>query len=440
MFRPSKGIVDRVRIGPGRVNDADAIIALGRDDVERRLARYRVGWFAISLLFVTGVNVVRIAKGLPHNWVSTACFLVALGYGLAIQRVVSRLGARRGVIYLTLVLDCFFTITNLPLQHYFAPQTAPMATGYALHVGLPSVFMVLVVNAVRMDRGAAICGAVAAWAASLWLLLPLEGLQPTHAALTLAFAFATFAGIAIASQGRRNLELMARLHLLRRFLPAAAVERVLHERAEAAVALGGELVTVTILTSDLRGFTAMSEKLPPNEVVRQLNAFHGAMLLVVDAHGGSLDKFVGDGMLVVFGLDPLGQSAPSDAGASAAVACARAMLGALEAHNRERGARGDAPLAVGIGVHTGQVIAGNIGADGRRLEFTVIGDAVNTAARLEGLTKEAGVAALISAEVAHRLGSRDGLRELPAMPVRGKSEPLRIFALTADHPPSAPPT
>jgi adenylate cyclase len=137
-------------------------------------------------------------------------------------------------------------------------------------------------------------------------------------------------------------------------------------------------VTLTIMATDLRGFTAMSKRFRPEEVVAQLNAYRGAMVEQVDRRGGSL---------VVFGLGTSGSPAP-DAGAQAAVDCARSMLSAWSALNSARSAAGLERLCMGIGIHTGEVIAGNIGAVSRRLEFTVIGDAVNTAVRLESATKE----------------------------------------------------
>ena len=199
----------------------------------------------------------------------------------------------------------------------------------------------------------------------------------------------------------------------------------MREHPDAALALGGRLLTVTLLAADLRGFTSMSEKMSPDEVVRQLNAYHGTMLERIEDHGGALDKFIGDGILVVFGLDR--ETGCKDDGAAAAVACARDMLVALDRHNVERARDGNPALRMGIGVHTGPVVAGNIGAPGRRLELPV-----NTASRLEGLTKEAATPVLISSDTVDRLNGRDGLRELPAMQAKGRSEKTRVFALEVD--------
>jgi adenylate cyclase len=255
-----------------------------------------------------------------------------------------------------------------------------------------------------------------------------EPLNPFMFGLSLGAILVGLIGWATARQTRRNLETFARLQLLRRYLSPQAVERVMLDNPEVALSLGGRLATVTMLAADLRGFTSMSEKLSPDQVVSQLNAYHGTMLAEVRKHGGVLDKFIGDGTLVIFGL-PLGPvEAAADCGASAAVACARDMLAALDRHNAERAKDGHGPLRMGIGLHTGPVIAGNIGAAGHRLEFTVIGDAVNTASRLEGLTKEAGTPLLISSETVARLADSKGLRELEPMHAKGKEALLRVFA------------
>lgn len=137
-----------------------------------------------------------------------------------------------------------------------------------------------------------------------------------------------------------------------------------------------------------------------------------------------LDKFIGDGMLVVFGLQ-----GDDDHGAAAAVACASDMLTALEALNATRKERELAPLRAGVGIHTGPVVAGSIGA-ADRMEYTVIGDTVNTAARLEGLTKEAGVQVLLTSATAQHLPSQNGLKPLPPMSARGKQLALDVFTLS----------
>lgn len=172
-------------------------------------------------------------------------------------------------------------------------------------------------------------------------------------------------------------------------------------------------VDVTILVSDLRGFTAWSEERPPLEVLAFLNEVQGALADVVISHGGTVDKFMGDGMLAVFGAP----SALPDH-ADRALEAARAMQAYMDA--------ADLPIRLGIGVHSGEVVVGCLGK-GVRLEFTVLGDTVNTASRLEGATKELGVSVLVSGQT--RTRASVDLPHLGGVQLRGKSESLEVFGL-----------
>jgi adenylate cyclase len=401
--------------------EVEQTMRLARDAIERDIARYRV-WVYGACVPLTAI--VRALK--PINmWFPTIFLLACFAYAVGIRAIVRRSGVPAWLPLASLLLDMVATGANFVFVQRFGPPDMvadnPLFTAYILAPGLMGW---LLVNSLRYSRASAALGAVVAPAVFLVTMFVVAG--PFGAQVVVAFLLLALALISMvaATQARQNLDRFARLQLLRRYLPPAAVERVLREEPDAALALGGRQATVTLLAADLRGFTAMSEQLTPREVMAQLNAYHGAMIDVIERHGGAIDKFIGDGTLVVFGLE-----GSAEAGARAAVRCAADMLEALEEHNRARQSLGQAALRMGIGVHTGAVIAGNIGVPGRRLEFTVIGDAVNTAARLEGLTKERGVPALVSAETVALLADAAGLRALPAATIRGKEQELGVYAL-----------
>jgi len=174
---------------------------------------------------------------------------------------------------------------------------------------------------------------------------------------------------------------------LSRFLAPEVAERV--RRSEMAIAPGeGDLRDVAILTTDLRGFTLMSTTMEPDAVMRLLQEYQGRVCPAILVAGGSIDKFLGDGILSSFGA-----ARPGDAYAADALRAADAVLAAIAAWNAERDAAGQPPVRVGLAIASGRVVFGAVG-DGDRLEYTVIGDAVNLAAKLEKHTKEEGVRAL----------------------------------------------
>jgi adenylate cyclase len=240
----------------------------------------------------------------------------------------------------------------------------------------------------------------------------------------LFFAFAGLAAVSIAKAyyaetARR--EAVARANLERFFAPGVAARIV---GQDSGVRPGGERRDVTVLFSDIREFTGLSESMPPEPLAQQLSEYFSAMVDLIFEHGGTLDKFIGDAVLAVWGA-PLAEPDDTDR----ALAAARGMQAEIAALNARWAAEGRPTLGIGVGLHHGEAFAGTIGSR-RRLEYTVIGDVVNVAARL-GAAARAGEIVL-SAAVRDRL--RDSAPDLgPAEPlaVRGRGEPVLVYRLGA---------
>jgi class 3 adenylate cyclase len=195
------------------------------------------------------------------------------------------------------------------------------------------------------------------------------------------------------------------------------------ERRGMASTLGGQRREVTVLFSDLKGFTTLSEQLPPEQVVSMLNEYFTEMVRIVFKHDGMIGKFIGDAVMAIYGApDPRGDHA------QAAVATALEMREALAQLNLRRKARGEEVLEFGIGLHSGEVIAGNIGSL-QQFEYTVIGDTVNTASRLQSLTRNLGVDILMSDATWQQVRTAFGARDLGEHEVKGRSEKVRVVAL-----------
>lgn len=197
-----------------------------------------------------------------------------------------------------------------------------------------------------------------------------------------------------------------------------------------AAGIGGALRTVTVLMADIVGYSTFSETRSPQAVVGVLNTYFEAMTRVVQSHGGTVDKFMGDGMMAVFGAPlPL----PHD-GAPQAVAAARDMEAELDRLREGWRTEGVPELDIGIGIHTGPAIVGNMGSS-LKMEYTVIGDAVNVAARIESTTRKFGVRVLISGETMARIDEKPDAADLGEVQVKGRAQPVQMWSLAPPPPP-----
>jgi adenylate cyclase len=216
--------------------------------------------------------------------------------------------------------------------------------------------------------------------------------------------------------------------MVERYVSKDVVREVLDNPASFLSALGGVRKPVTILFSDVRGFTTMSEGADPAALVTQLNEYFKEMVAIVFAEHGSLDKFIGDAVMALWGSVTSNGPARDAEHAVAAALRMRKALAQLNANWKERGMT---ELAFGIGINHGEVIVGNLGSE-EKMEVSVIGDPVNIASRLEGLTKEYHLDLLLGESVAALVTDRFVLRTVDSVQVKGKTKPVRVFTVAAD--------
>jgi adenylate cyclase len=327
------------------------------------------------------------------------------------------------VPYVVSALDVVVLAIIADRTHQIMLIQVPAEAQQQLHDVISAVMLLLGVNALRFSWR------VTAWSTA-WSVAAVVGLLvknlPSTGPVNLIVNIVQIVGLgAILGYSARKLHVV--IHRVKerdafaRFLPEPVVEEL--TRDPTAMNLGGKKQESTVLFADIRGFTTMAEALEPEDVVALLNEYFAEMVDEIFDNEGILDKFIGDGIVAVFG-PPL---AAADQ-AKRAVRCARGMLRRLRTINEARQARGSEPLRIGIGIHSGMLVAGKIGSP-RRLEYTHIGDTVNTASRIVGMTKELGCAVLISATTRAQLPDDESVESLGAHEIRGRRS-LDLFALT----------
>jgi adenylate cyclase len=298
---------------------------------------------------------------------------------------------------------------------------APWGTGAAV-----ALLMALAVSLAGAWRSAWIAGVAgllltAAWAwasvrlftAGIWTPLVVPA-AAAGLAVTAEFAWQYLV------EGREKRRVK---RLFSRYVSKDVFDQLMADPSRAA--LGGARREMTVLFSDVRGFTALSEKGAPEAIVGQLNEYFSRMVEVVFRNRGTVDKFVGDMVMALYGA-PL----DDDAHADHAVATALEMAAALEALNVQWAAEGRPTLDIGIGINTGEMVAGHIGSESI-MSYTVIGDHVNLAARLESLNKDYGTRIIISEHTRARLRGQYDIRPLGEVTVKGRTQPVTIHQVAA---------
>ena len=264
-----------------------------------------------------------------------------------------------------------------------------------------------------------------AWYSAETLLGP--AISPTRLILELLVVGTATAGAAIATSfARRTIREAVSLQrstdqLSRYFSPQVAVG--IRDGGAAFQRPGGREQEVVVLFSDLAGFTRACAGLPASDALAMLSEYQERMVAEIFRAGGTLDKFIGDGIMATFGTP-----APVADAADRAVRAAHGMMAAMAQLNRQRVERGEQPLRQRIGIHAGPAIVGNVGTH-QRLEFTVIGDTVNVASRIENVCKRMGKAAMLSAAVVERLTMITAMESVGPVTLDGQLQPVELYAL-----------
>jgi adenylate cyclase len=252
---------------------------------------------------------------------------------------------------------------------------------------------------------------------SIWLFQNYSIVLALAMPLTVG-GIALFDGLAYISftEGRDKKRLTGTLS---KYLSPTVTQRMIESGNDPRAEVGKSEV-LSVLFSDIRGFTSLSEQLPPDQLVERLNEYLGRMTDVIFLENGTLDKFIGDAIMAFWGA-PL----PNPDHALHATRCALAMKNALKVLSKEWAERGIPPIEIGVGINTGEVIVGNIGSE-KRLDYTVIGDNVNLASRIEGLTKQYGVQLLVGEQTEELIGNKILCRPIDLVQVKGKEKHVKI--------------
>lgn len=393
---------------------------------EARIATIRVIVLALALFAYMPIRaVIEQFRFDPSFWFDLGVYTGGMVGAGAIALLLRTRLSHQSIGFAAVLLDYGILAASLTAHGLFNMVTAAGQSSAIFDLTLTFAFVFNLLNAIRMNRRIVFLssfGNLALVTEAFWIDWQFHQ-QPVNPALAVLFAILTIAStLGAYFMVHRTRSLIGEAANLEQ--EASRVKSVLSRYVSEQVAetllgndvnLGaGRRQRVTLMFTDVRGFTHMSERMLPEEVVQLLNAYFSRMVEALFAHDGMLDKYIGDGMMAVFGAP-----VPCTDHAKKAVRASLQMRRELAAFNEERVAAGLFPIKIGIGIHTGECVIGSIGSE-RRLDYTAIGDAVNTASRIEGLTKDHGVDILISAETFADVKDIVRARHLPEVELRGK--------------------
>lgn len=445
-------------VGAAAVAGSSALKLIQESEIE---AEYAIGWVRIAAAFILFASGVGVSSGMTSESVAQGVHLTPLLSVAAflLLGIASLLAARGGwfrpwMAFLFVAGDAGILCMNL-----FFGLKGNGLSGNGL-VAMPVIWaapIVLAVGALRYRPAVQLWFTMIMMAGLVGVALALgfspvppgfaatSALGDADAVIGRLFSLPPYLmrGVMLALVGLTTTLVMVRS---RRLLMRAVNETVRRANlarflpAEIAPAVdGGDLASwrrgrrqkATILFVDIRGSTALAERMDPAKLSVFISSFRRRVMRAAQAHRGVVDKFIGDGALVVFGVPE-----PQDDDPVRAIACARKLIALIDQWNVKR--RFDPPVRIGIGLHTGEVYCGLVG-DEQRIEFTVLGDVVNVAAKIEQATKRFDTALLASDAVVTLAGQRGAWIEVSQEPVGGRSEPVTILAPRLAHPQPLPP-
>ena len=394
----------------------------------------------VCLLSLFVMNVSMFSSGQapgPRYFIFSAAQLIGMLVSLQIFRITREERVSTTVLTVSTLAD-LIVVPLFPLLYILSEST-----GYTGVLYLPEMMFVLLVtvaSGLRLNTRLALFAGFAHTLTFMGLLVLDALVEPNTMASAVDTVYGVLAqlgayglGITLAARSR-GLALegsqatvdaeRARQHLGAYVSEEVAAWALSTEELE----VGGCRMPVAILFSDLRGFTGYAEELAPEAVVAELNEYLEVMVAPIRLEGGIVDKYIGDAIMAVFGI-------PASKGddAARAIRAATRMMDALEDLNERRASRGLPPLQHGIGVHYGQALAGHIGTPDR-LQYTVVGDTVNLASRLESATKEQGEPVLVSDDCVR--AALSGEKSVPVevialgeIPIRGRKAPMKVWTI-----------
>lgn len=410
----SDGHSTAVRLDLARRNE-EQVLAESTLEGERRASVVRLSVLAITFLSQRAPSWFGEPRlgGLGLERGITVALYVALSLGLFFGLRRSKPGPRRALWMPFLVMAQDFGFVAV-MSHFTLVRDGD------LFPERTATFL-LFAMAFSMFRHRRLHTVVAVVTASaIWIWLATQAGLPAFRQLFVVGMYGVIGALMWITRDRiaRMFVDLRKRERLGRFLAPQVVNRLM---AEGDAAIAPTQREVTVLFSDIRDFTRMSEHLPPKAVLEFLDDFFGRAAQVVAGHEGMVNKFLGDGMLAVWGVPEHNAQH-----ARCAVRCALDLRRMVEELNAQRATTGQPPVRIGIGIHSGTVAAGMLGGPAQH-EYTVIGDAVNLASRVEGLTKELGVDLLLSDATAEQLGAGFALTRLGERSVKGRVQPVAVY-------------